>query len=677
MTDRGAFRRLAWSLAVVALALGVAATVFLVLGRHTPPPAGTFGFRGFGALFAVVFGTVGGLIASRQPTTPIGWLLLAAGFMSGVQEAAQQYAILSLQEGGLPAGATAAWFPTWIWVPGTAAVILAILLFPDGRLRSPRWRPLLWLLVSGTVFASVGLALAPGPLENFRPVINPFGIGGARGIMFLFVAAGMAAYLLGIVGSAVALALRFRSARGEERLQMKWIVLAAGLMAVSLASSFGWALPSLSGDNFPDLFENLVVLSFACVPVTMGIAILKYRLYDIDLVINKTVVYGILAAFITVVFLAIVVGVGTVVGGGSTFLAAVAAAVVAIVFQPARRWAQHLANRLVYGERATPYEVLSGFSERLAETYSVDDVLPRTARVLAEGVGAARVSILLRRAERLIPVAVWPEEETVVAEPRSFEVRHQGSLLGEIDVSMPPNEPLGPAQEQLVADVAAQAGLVLRNARLIDDLKESRQRLVAAQDEERRRIERNIHDGAQQQLVAMAVKLKLADSLLGKDEQRAHTMLGELAADTSQTLEDLRDLARGIYPPLLADKGLASAILSQSRKAAVPVRVETDGIGRYPQEFEAAVYFCVLEALQNVGKYAGEGAKATVGVREEAGGLLFEVADDGAGFDVTRAGIGAGFTNMNDRVGAIGGSLRVESAPGRGTKVGGAIPLNK
>ncbi len=625
-------------------------------------------------MFAVVFGTVGGLIASRQPATPIGWLLLSAGLMSGVQEAAQQYAILSLQEGGLPSGANAAWFPTWIWVPGTAAVILALLLFPNGRLRSPRWRPILWLLAFGAVFASIGLALAPGPLENFRPVINPLGIDGTRGIMFVFVAAGMAAYMLGIVGAAVALAFRFRSARGEERLQMKWIVLAASLMAVSLASSFGWALPSLSGDDFPDLFENLVVLSFAGVPVAMGIAILKYRLYDIDLVINKTLVYGMLAAFITVVFLAIVVGVGTALGGGSTFLAAVAAAVVAITFQPARRWAQHLANRVVYGERATPYEVLSGFSERLADTYSVDDVLPRLARVLAEGIGASRVAISLGSTDHERTVAAFPDGSDPTVGGREFEVRHQGKLLGSISVAMPPNEPLGPTQEKLVADVAAQAGLVLRNAALIDDLRTSRQRLVTAQDQERQRIERNIHDGAQQQLVALAVRLKLADGLVGRDEARAHDMLAELHDDTTRALEDLRDLARGIYPPLLADKGLAAALESQARKSPTPVTVASDGIGRYPQEVEAAVYFSCLEALQNASKYAHASEVIVRLLTQANGGLTFEVIDDGQGFDPVAASRGSGLQGIADRLAALGGEVAVRSAPGAGTTIVGVVP---
>ncbi len=667
-------RRLAWSLCAVAFAFAVLAVVFLVLGREAAPPAGTFGFRGFAALFAVVFGTVGALVAARQPSNPIGWLLLAAGVTAGIQEAAQQYAIWATGAGRHAGAAFAAWLPTWGWVPSTASVVLALLLFSDGRLRSPRWRLPVAPLVLGAALTSFGLAFAPGPLENFKTVLNPVGIAGSRSLMLSFIAGGMTAYMFGIVAAAVSLTLRLRSARGEERLQMKWIALAASAMAAALAASFAWQLPNVEAE-IPDLVEDLVVLSFALVPVAMGIAILRYRLYEIDLVINKALVYGVLAVFISVVYAAIVVGVGTAVGTrGSAFLSAVAAAVIALAFQPVRRRVQRLANRVVYGERATPYEVLSGFSGRLAETYSVEDVLPRLARVLAEGIGATKVAISLGSGGLERTVASYPETANAIDDERAFEVRHQGELLGRIFLAMPPNEALGPAQEKLVADVAAQAGLVLRNAALIEDLRASRQRLVAAQDEERRRIERNIHDGAQQQLVALAVKLKLADSLVGKDEERAHGLLAELHGETSRALEDLRDLARGIYPPLLADKGLAVALEGQARKSSFPITVASDGIGRYPQEVESAVYFSCLEALQNVTKYA-DASGATIRLEQAYGSLTFAVTDDGVGFDLEAASRGTGLQGIADRLAALGGDLTVRSAPGAGTTLVGSLPV--
>ena len=448
---------------------------------------------------------------------------------------------------------------------------------------------------------------------------------------------------------------------------MKWFVYAAALMLVTL-------IPVTVLEDTPAWMQLLSGITTALLPVAVGVAILKYRLYDIDLVINKTLVYGIIAAFITLVFLALVAGVGTIAGGGDTFLASVAAAIVAILFQPVRRWAQHLANRLVYGQRATPYEVLSGFSDRLAETYSMDDVLPRTARVLAEGIGAARVVIALHEGSSRVPVATWPENATAPGEIRSYEVRHQGEPLGVIEISMRPDDPIDPGREKLVQDVAAQAGLVLRNAGLIADLRSSRQRLVAAQDEERRRLERNIHDGAQQQLVALAVKERLAVSLVGRDDDRLRALLTDLQSETSEALEDLRDLARGIYPPLLADQGLAAALEGQARKSPVAIEVEPDRIGRYPQELEAAVYFSCLEALQNVAKYAGA-TKATVRLSQANGDLTFEVIDDGVGFDPAAASRGSGLQGIADRLAALGGSVDIRSAPGEGTTVAGRVPV--
>jgi signal transduction histidine kinase len=259
-------------------------------------------------------------------------------------------------------------------------------------------------------------------------------------------------------------------------------------------------------------------------------------------------------------------------------------------------------------------------------------------------------------------------------EDRAFEVRHQGELLGALTVVMPLREPLTSTGEKLLEDLAAQAGLLLRNVRLIEELRASRQRLVSAQDEERRRLERNIHDGAQQQLVAMAVKLRLVETLAARDPDRAAAMAAEVKAELQDALDDLRDLARGIYPPLLADQGLRAALESQVRKASVPVTVDTDGIGRYPQEAEAAAYFCVLEALQNVAKYA-EASAVTVRLGQENGELVFAVTDDGRGFDPATTPQGSGLQNMRDRLEALGGSVEVVSEPGGGTTVTGRIPV--
>jgi signal transduction histidine kinase len=330
----------------------------------------------------------------------------------------------------------------------------------------------------------------------------------------------------------------------------------------------------------------------------------------------------------------------------------------------------------VYGKRATPYEVLSDFGRQIGGTYAADDVLPRIAHVLHDGVCADRARVLLHVGQELREVAAWPPETprgTAAADDAFVEVRDRGEMLGALAVSMPANDPIDDAKAKLVADLAAQAGLVLRNVRLVEELRASQRRIVTAQDHERRRLERNIHDGAQQQLVALAVKARLARSLVNRDAAKAGDMLDQIDAETQDALENLRDLARGIYPPLLADKGLAAAIEAQARKGAVPTTVSADGVGRFGQDVEAALYFCILESLQNVAKYAAA-SSATVALRHEDGMLEFRVQDDGRGFDPTTTPRGSGLQGMIDRLDAIGGTVSVESRPGEGTVVLGRVP---
>jgi signal transduction histidine kinase len=296
--------------------------------------------------------------------------------------------------------------------------------------------------------------------------------------------------------------------------------------------------------------------------------------------------------------------------------------------------------------------------------------------------------VWLRVGGELRPAAVWPTTADEAPAPvtlvgdalpefahqRTVEVRDGGELLGALSIEMPANDPMTPAKEHLAGDLASQAGLVLRNVRLIEELRASRQRLVSAQDQERRRIERNIHDGAQQQLVALQVKLGLARRMNQVGPDPANQLLDQLQIDAQQALENLRDLARGIYPPLLADQGLTAALQAQARKSPVPVTVDADGIGRYAQEAEAAVYFSALEALQNVAKYA-HALSATVRLAEQDGWLTFTVDDDGRGFDATTMSYGTGLQGMADRLAAIGGDVMVRSAPGEGTRVAGRIPV--
>jgi signal transduction histidine kinase len=256
----------------------------------------------------------------------------------------------------------------------------------------------------------------------------------------------------------------------------------------------------------------------------------------------------------------------------------------------------------------------------------------------------------------------------------SVPVRDGTQLLGALAVSKAPNDPITPAESKLVSHLASQAALVLRNVRLIEELRASRQRLVRAQDEERRRLERNIHDGAQQQLVALAVKLRLLQQLSERDPAKAKELAGALQGEAQTALEDLRVLARGIYPPLLADQGLQAALSAQAGRSPIPVTVVADGVVRYPRDIEAAVYFCCLEAMQNAAKHAG-GSAVTVRLRSDRGELAFDVADDGPGFDPMDTSYGTGLQGMIDRLEAVGGRLEVRSSPGAGTRIAGRIAI--
>jgi signal transduction histidine kinase len=298
------------------------------------------------------------------------------------------------------------------------------------------------------------------------------------------------------------------------------------------------------------------------------------------------------------------------------------------------------------------------------------------ARVLGEGLGATRARVWLRIGDDLRPVATWPADADPDApDDARVDVRHRGELLGAISVRVPANDPMDPSKRKLMADVAAQAGLVLRNVRLVEELRASRRRLASAQNEQRRRLERSIHDGAQQRLVALGVKARDARRLTSTDAGTAAALLEGVEADAQRALEELRDVARGIYPPLLADKGLAAALKAQAAKSSIAVDVEADGIGRYPEPVEAAVYFSVLEALHNATRHAGA-TRIDVRLDASPSALAFTVRDDGRGFDPATTGYGTGLQGVEDRLAALDGSLRLESADGAGTAVSGELPLD-
>ncbi|HEY7668824.1 MAG TPA: hypothetical protein VIE12_11975, partial [Actinomycetota bacterium] len=446
---------------------------------------------------------VGVILATRMPRNPLGWLMLAAAF--GFMQPGESWAHFVIEgHGGTVASAELAMGlsgPTWVPFIGLSGFML--LLFPDGHLPSRRWRWFAWTCGVGLTLLTLYMLVAPETFADsgFPQLHNPFfgaflePVAGPLLLLVIFAPAV-------VVGGAIGLIVRLRRTRDPvQRHQLRWVAWSAGVIAIAYLLAFVPNIIGLNADsNWDDILGTVAVMTFMLIPITIGIGVLKYRLYDIDIVIRKTVIYAILVALLVLIGVAvawIVSGLfASAFEGGQADL--VAGVLIGILFWPLRALATRIADRVVFGGRSTPYEVLTEFGDRLAGTYAADDVLPRTAHVLGEGVGAARATVWLADGGALEPVATWSPDDTVPDGPddERAEVRHQGELLGALSVKMPANDPMDANRAKLVGDLAAQAGLLLRNVRLVEDLRASRRRLVAAQDHERRRLERNIHDGA-------------------------------------------------------------------------------------------------------------------------------------------------------------------------------------
>jgi signal transduction histidine kinase len=638
-----------------------------------------------------LFGVVGALIVSREPGNRIGGLLLYGSGATAASFVAGELTTYLADRGttdGLGVGVLG-FLSDAGWIVGIIPVLMFIpMLFPDGHLVSRRWWPLAaaaWVLI-GFLLIAIAFATPRFAGSSGAPrVENPFYINALDQVEVPDVVISIL-LLAVLIGSVASLVVRFRRARGDERQQIKWVALAL----ILLVSSFAVTEVLLQLGIESPLVDTLISgVAFIAIPVSIGIAVLRFRLYELDVVVKKTLVAGTLVLIVIAVYGAVVWAFGAFASGRESSVSLfVIALLLGLAFRPVARFARRIADRLVYGRRATPYEVLTEFSGRIGDAYATEDVLGRMAQILGQATGAGIARVWLAVGGDLVPEASWPSDapgaapmpargqrldvpgETVV------EVRDRGERLGALSVAMRANDPMTPSKERLIHDLASQAGLVLRNVRLVEELRASQRRIVAAQDAERRRLERNIHDGAQQQLVALSVKARLARGAADRDPAKTTDLLGQIESELQTALEDLRDLARGIYPPLLADKGLGAALEAQARRSPLPVTVDSDRLGRYPQEVEAAVYFSCLEALQNVAKHA-EASAVTVTLSQANGHLTFEVADDGAGFDPGSTGYGTGLQGIADRVGALHGDLAVSSKPGGGTTVVGRVEVPK
>ena len=641
------------------------------------------------------FSTLGRLIVTRADNV-LGWVFLAMGGAIALGLPGEGYVVFAFRESYVPslpgteiAGAIASLFPGVM----ALAIPMLFLLFPTGAPPTPRWRWVSRTWLVGSLLCLIWLLFRPGVIyaesNRFR-IRNPLGLEFLRPWQPLFLDAGVAIVLAASAAAIVSLIVRFRRARGDERQQIKWLMLVA-LAAVSILLAM-IVQGLLFGDPESDvLWISMVIVLVFGIPSATALAIFRYRLYDVDVVVSKTIAYVALAVGIAAVYVGLVVGVGALIGDTkSQTLRIAATALVAVGVQPAWSLLQRVANRIVYGRRATPYEVMAEFGHRMAAVPSADQVLPDMAEAAARGVSARAARVRLFLEEGRTRAATWPLD-TYIAEPTLvLGIDHAGEPIGDIAIVKPANEPLRAAERSLLEDLAAHAGIALENARLSldlevraeelasrnEELRRSRERLVTVRDAQRRRLEQELREGVGAEIARIRDQIGFDAARVVADPEPVRISLDHLSERTNAALNDLREVARGIFPPLLADEGIAAALSALARRAASETRFSNGGgapAGRYDPAIEAAVYFCCVQAVQNAQRHA-PGSPVEIALRHDGGSLSFTVQDRGTGFEVDRASEGEGFQIMRDRMAAFGGTLSIQSAPGAGTTVTGTVP---
>ncbi len=580
------------------------------------------------------------------------------------------------------------------WVPGVAPLVtLALLWFPDGEPPTPRWRPVGWL--SGVAIAGLTLTMAWSGLE-FDGIVSPQPVVPTlmNGFFLTMAVASMF--------SVAAVVAHYRRSRGVDRRRFRWIGWAAGTTAaIWLAANIVDATGGGPGGPGGPVFKAVSMVGLSVFLVGYAVAIWRHQLFDIDIVISRTLLFGFLAVFIGGVYTAVVFGLGAVLtdrAGGSRALALLATVVVAVLFHPVRVRLEHLANRLVYGPRVTPYEVLSDLNRRLNAAEETAGLLDRMVERLAAGTGAERVVLWQWLDPAYTPLAAWDAEtgtaladrldpvRQLPADTRAVLIERGGEQLGAFTVALRPGEELNSIEERLLDDLAGSAGLVLDKARLVDALADraaaletSRRRLVEAQVEERQHLERRLQAGTQQHLTALRFGLNAAaDAAEAAGLDPVAAQLEALVTETDTARDEIRALAQGLYPPVLEAEGLTAAVADLAGSLPVPVEVHSDLVDRFDRDAELAVYFAVAEALTNVVKHAGaQQVEVKLALLDDGAHchLRFEVADDGAGFAPTNGnGSSTGLRGLDDRLATVGGRVDVDSVPGRGTTVSGSAP---
>jgi signal transduction histidine kinase len=661
-------RRLPALLLVVgAVALAVSVPVVLAEGSATkelPWIAGT-------AIFLVA----ATIVYRRRPGSAVArWFAVAAGLVNLVQALD---AVLLRFTATLPASRLAWWALAYqlVSVAGGIALTHLLGLFPDGRPERPSERRLLralWWLVPVPLLGLVTTTslVLPG-YHQAGTVANPYqldALAWAGPLVGGVLSALQGVFVLGVV----LLVPRYRRADPERRRTIRWLlvptVFAAGVAVTDLIA---WRLfPDGAPSAGAELgLSALWIVAIASLPLAIAIGVLRPDLLDVDRLIRRSLVYAALWAGIAVVYVIAAAGLGLAASRRFPLGLAIALTVGAtLLFQPARARLERAADRWVFGSRTDPAHLVSRLGATLEDTVELESLLPRMADTLQEGLGVTWARVRLDTA----PVGDGDGGAPALSVPIELD----GERLGVVECGPRRQGTLSSDDAALVATFAKQAALAVRNVRLTAELERSRARLVRAQEVERRRIERDLHDGVQQDLVALLGHSARVRRELDRDPAAGEAALDDLQAGLRHVLGELRELAHGIHPSVLSDRGLLEAVETLAARSAVPVAVRADptlrGL-RFAQEIEGAGYFTVAEALANASKHA---AASTIDVTlaHHAGGIDITVHDDGTGFDPASA-VGDGLVNLTERVAALGGRLRIEARPGAGTTLSAHLRL--
>ena len=669
----------AWSIWTLSMSLLVMNMILLLSMRERADPNAWSAF-----LIGLAFPTLGVLVAWRRPENAIGWLVSTLGLTLAILSTSKAYAlfVLSVAPVPLPGGVAMAWLSGWLFWIIIAILGLIILLFPTGQFLSPRWRLLAWIIIANSLALICFSLSLPGDLYGFPRIPNPLELRGVPDLVIslgFVITLGIALACLFIAASS--LFFRYRQAKQEERHQIKWVV-GALVVNVVLLSIDPLIPPGFWGNNIDGLGALLLTLAF-------GIALLRYRLWDIDIIINRTLVYGTLTACVVGTYVLVVGYLGTLFRtGGNLLISLLATGLVAVLFQPLRGLLQRGVNRLLYGQRDEPYAVITHLSRRLEGTLAPDTILPTIVETVAQALKLPYAAITLARNETFEVVASYGKP---AGDFLTMLLSYQGETVGQLQLTpRTPGEAFTPADQRLLDELARHASLAAHAVRLTTDLQRSRERIVTAREEERRRLRRDLHDGLGATLAALHLQAGVIRTLMRHDLAAAEAELLDLQTEIRSTVTDIRRLVYALRPPSLDELGLVEAIrqhaaqhetraptdeTSGKRDNGLRIAVEApEQLPTVPAAVEVAAYRIVQEALTNVVRHAHA---CTCTIRLALTDVLqVEVVDDGVGFPAEYHA-GVGLLSMRERAAEVGGACVVEPAEGAGTRVLVQFPLPK